>query len=309
MTFRTRMICASMLITAMYLMTWGRPWFDAIVPPDSPVMQIAEPLFFGVVIVLFGLLLARWGLKQMYGAITQTRLRCDECSGSGVGTTRYVKVDDFDIYNRYVGSRQVQTSDCPSCDGAGSTATGYFQQGLIGSGAGGVAVVFGLLMLGNLRAPPGLPKLDALKPGGLLRSTSETSLPPEVSTAVTPGKNSQAAIVLTGRETESSGQIWQIQATLQQNGTQVQGELKFKLIKPGRGSYQAHRVNSTAIMDVVGTFDGMHLALSGTRVSDPSLIGVSRYELKIDKAKKTFSGTLPNGGGVLKGTVKFTASK
>lgn len=340
MSSRTRTVGIGICLVLLALMTWGKPLIATVIPPGSFVSKIGQVLLFGCGFIGFGLLLARWGIKQLYGAITQTRIECDTCHGSGYGPTHDIcyneEGDRISEWNDHLVVKRVQSNDCIICGGAGSLATGFFKQGLIGFCIGGVMVSVGLIILSGWReftgqnqsgilsraANPG--ETNASQQGetapqqvepGKTNNQPQSTLPTETQPATQPATDSQPVtvrdagpgtsprleITLNGRETETSGNVWGIQGNVIVENTQVRGKLTFKLISIGAGSYARHRINSSATMDVVGTFDGARLQLSGTGVSDPTLIGVGRYDLAIDKVRETFNGTLPNGGGTLKG--------
>ena len=133
MTFRTRLIGISICLALLALMTWGKPLTLAFIESNSPIIGICKCILLGCAFVVCGLLLARWGLKQLYGAITQTKIQCPSCIGTGHGPSRMIcynaEGQHISNWNDHLVDKRVWTTDCITCDGVGALPTGFFKQG------------------------------------------------------------------------------------------------------------------------------------------------------------------------------------
>ncbi len=320
-----------LLVGALYCLTWGRPWVATFVSADSLILRLGTFLVIGSGLALGGFFLARSGLRHLWGAITQQRLKCPSCKGTGQGERRwYEKFVNYgsDLMGNPVWIPQQEfTYTCWQCQGSGSLAVGTFQEGLVRSGGGAFLVCVGLIVLSGWRdwlslpsAIPNqvLPSVAALLPAAGPESPEKAlnspaqPVPPMTGPALSPAPNdpevpplppTPGVILVLGTERETNGHVWELRGELQVSGRGVFGPLNFTLKEAPPESRFISRVGSSAEMSVEGTAVGKKLILAGTRVSDPSLIGVGRYELLIDPASKTFSCRLPEAGGTLTGTV------
>jgi len=305
MSLRLRIVGISICLALLYLMTYGRPLVDSVIAPDSPIYRIGGVWGFGLGLIAIGLFLIRAGLITTWRGLTSATAKCTECGGTGRGS-HYATREVIDL-NGNVGQESVLVNHCGGCGGSGTVYTGSWKRGTVVAVVGNSLAVIGLIFLGGWRefsAPA-----NEKKRAAVAEQSTDKAHKPIASDSVnlhqdrSPTPAASPNILLSGKETEILGNVWEIRASLRPEGGRVQGRLSFKIIKAPPGTPLQRRLNSSAVMDVTGTLDGTTLKLTGTAVSDRSLIGPGTYELTLDKEAKTFSGVLANGGGTLQGTI------
>lgn len=298
----------------------------AVVPPDSLFARVLSRLFLGVPLFCLGIWLTWRGFVAMFRAVTFHQRTCESCGGTGAGS-HYVEKQHYGGDGRGTYVERVLVNHCGGCGGTGRVFTATVAGAAFKAVSGVLIANIGGFMVSSLwesgprptvaagtQPPAAQAAADVTASGVPLPADPQPAVPvpadtpptdiPSTSPAAETVPAAAREIVLSGEERESSGTVWGLRARLQREGQGVHGPLTFQLQSVPPGSSLQSRVNSAADMHVEGTIIGNKLILSGTRVSDPTLIGVGRYELSIDPQAKTFSGTLANGAGTLKGTIE-----
>lgn len=306
MSLRRRIVGISICLALLYLMTWGRPLVDSVIAPDSPIYRIGVVWGFGLGLIAIGLLMIRAGLITAWRGLMSATAKCATCGGTGRGS-HYATREQINSLTGKVYQDSVLVNHCGDCSGTGTVYTGSWKRGSVVAVAGNSLVVIGLIYLGGWREFSA--RTNEKNRAAVREQSTEMTHTPIASDSVnlrqdrSPTRTSSPNILLSGKETESLGNVWEIRASLRPEGGRVQGWLSFKIIEAPPGTPLQRRLNSSAVMDVTGTLEGTTLKLTGTGVSDGSLIGTGKYELTLDKEAKTFSGVLANGGGTLQGTI------